>query len=172
MKKTVKDYLIQQRIMLDKLAKKLGMNYLPVSNKNKICGYLLGKNKIIPVEAKIREFSSNKFESTLFELKKVNDLSGFLKRNQFTTFYYVEFFNDKSCIVFDLPSLPFEWGTLECNSVTTDSSKKKLKQVAMVSYNHGTNIFLDNEPQEFTLRNEIYTSNGSTTKVKLAHRLF
>lgn len=138
MKSTVKDLIHQQRIMLDKLSKKLGMSFYPVFKKNEFAGYLTGLKKVIPVEAKIRSFSSTTFESTLIEFKMAFKLNKSSKSKNFTSAWYVEFFTDNKAIVFDLTTIPTEWCVENCNEVTLKSGKKKIgKKVAFIPYELG-----------------------------------
>ncbi len=173
MKQSVKDALLKQRLLLDKLSKKLNMAFLPVVNKKTIAGYLTCKGKVIPIEAKVRRCNYGAFDSTLLEQKKVNKLVSTFNRNQLTTVWYVEFFEDNKAIIYDLPNLPMEWCTESCNAVTLETGKvsKKDKTVTFVNYRLGTLVDLTDTPQTFTIRTETYDINEKEVKVTV-HPIF
>lgn len=141
--------LYLQRVSADKIAKALNLSFLPVANKKAFGGYLLGKDRIIPMEVKVRNFAYGTFETTLVEKDLIQKLRNSVAKNQFTTCYYAEVFTDGVAIVFDLASLPLEWTREDCNVETIASTKKKkAKSVAFVSYELGNEIVLNGDPAE------------------------
>lgn len=143
--------LAKQRIAADKIARSLGLSFLPIIDKRNFTGYLNGNRQVIPIEVKMRNCNYGTYGTTLVEYDLMIKLRNAVDKNQFTTCYYAEVFNDGVAIVFDLTVTPFIWTEQKCNSNTLDSKSKNgktIKKVAFVAYDLGTEIELDADPSE------------------------
>lgn len=130
------------------LAAWLGCSFFPTQTKATVLGALVFPTSTHGptanskrIEAKVRDFESGQFDSTLIESHLVErmGMSG-------TDLWYAEFFTDDKCILYrDLGSIVegLTWTETEANRFTVEKSKgKKLKSVAYIPYSKGQMIDL------------------------------
>lgn len=124
-----------ERALAKKLATQLGCEFVGTPYK---CGYdaVFAKDGLVSVvECKVRTFESTRYDTSIIEKKKYDDLMTYLDGRLCQKILYVMFFSDNTALIWNLSNVDPKWTNADFVKTTMGDRSKVDKRVA----------YLDNE---------------------------
>lgn len=132
-----------ERALAKKLATQLGCEFVGTPYK---CGYdaVFAKDGLVSVvECKVRTFESDRYDTSIIEKKKYDDLMTYLDGRLCQKILYVMFFTDDVAIVWNLEKTDVNWTTDPFVKTTMGDRSKVDKLVSYLPNDKGTKIQLN-----------------------------
>lgn len=133
-----------ERARISILCRRLGLEYISMPSSCKYDALVSDGNETVAIiESKVRQFKHDKFDSTLIEKKKYDDLLNRYFQNECHKVLYVEFYSDQVARIFSLGKIQEpKWSKKDLNNTTMGSNDFYSKEVGYLDYELGKTIWL------------------------------
>ena len=120
----------KERILIRQLADLLGVQFIPAPEKCRYDAVFERDGVVSIVEAKVRSFPHDRYETALLEKAKFDGLISYLDGNMCHKALYVSFYTDDVALVWNLQKIEPKWTNGEFVKTTMGNRSKKEKIVA------------------------------------------